>query len=114
MDRSFILAGVCGIPAGATSVAVNVTVTQPAAAGHLRIYPAGTQPPQTSIINFGAGQTRANNAILTLGNGVVLVRNDAPGTVHFILDVNGYFSASASRRARAAALQVSMRDFIRK
>jgi hypothetical protein len=84
----------CGIPAGATSVSANVTVTQPVAPGHLTIYPAdGTLPP-TSVISFRTGQTRANNAILSLssdGAGRVKVVNGAAGTVHVILDVNGYF-----------------------
>jgi hypothetical protein len=73
---------------------VNLTVTQPAAPGHLNIHPAGTATPLASSINFSAGQTRANNAILRLsadGSGSIVVENGAAGTVHFILDVSGYF-----------------------
>ena len=50
-------------------------------------------PPSTTI-NFGANQTRANNAIIALssdGTGRVDVKNDGAGTVHVIVDVNGYF-----------------------
>jgi hypothetical protein len=92
--RTFALAGTCGVPASARSVAANVTVTQPAAPGHLTIQPADLAPPLASTINFSTGQTRASNAILRLsldGSGSVTVENAAGGPVHFILDVNGYF-----------------------
>jgi hypothetical protein len=77
----------------ARAVAVNLTVTGATAAGDLRAYPGGTLLPAISSINYGAGQTRANNAILLLGAaGDIAVRCvQASGTVHFILDVTGYF-----------------------
>ncbi|HTO86253.1 MAG TPA: PQQ-dependent sugar dehydrogenase [Thermoanaerobaculia bacterium] len=91
--RSFHLGGQCNIPSSARAVAVNVTVAQPAADGDLRIYPTGAQVPATSVINFRAGQTRANNAVLLLSpTGDISVRYDAvSGTVQFLLDVDGYF-----------------------
>ena len=91
--RTFILAGRCGIPATATAVSVNLTVTQPSEAGNLRVYPAGIPVPGASSINYAAGQTRANNAITPVNAlGEVAVRCDqSSGSVHFILDVNGYF-----------------------
>ena len=69
-------------------------MTQPAALGHLTIHPADLGLPLASTINFSAGQTRANNAVLRLsndGSGSVTVYNGSTGSVHFILDVNGYF-----------------------
>lgn len=72
---------------------MNVTVTQPTAQGNLRLYPAGTPLPLVSSINYATGQTRANNTIATLnGLGELAVRcSQTSGTVHFVLDVNGYF-----------------------
>jgi hypothetical protein len=92
-QRTFVLAGACGVPNSARALSVNVAVTQPTVAGHLRIFPAGSPLPLVSAINYAAGQTRANNAVLPLGqNGAITVRcNQATGTVHFIVDVNGYF-----------------------
>jgi hypothetical protein len=91
-ERQFTLAGACGVPAGAKALSVNVTVTQPAAPGHLALYPANHPAPGTSVINFTAGATRANNAILALdAAGAVKVRSGANGTVHLVIDVNGYF-----------------------
>lgn len=92
--RSFNLAGVCGIPADAKSVSINVTVPNPPFGGFLVLYPGGTGLPSTSTINFSAGQTRANNAVVPIsadGNGTLLVTNGAPGSTDAVLDVNGYF-----------------------
>ena len=83
----------CGIPSGATSVSANVTVTLQTAQGHLTIYPADIALPIVSTIEFKVGLTRANNAVLGLssdGFGQVRVFNNSGGTVHVILDVNGY------------------------
>jgi hypothetical protein len=91
--RNFVIAGQCGVPATAKSVAVNLTATQPGSAGHLTAFPAGGAAPNASSLNFSAGQTRANNAVLSLGaGGAVSVNSVLPnGSVHFILDVTGYF-----------------------
>jgi uncharacterized repeat protein (TIGR01451 family) len=92
-DRTFPLFGQCGIPASAESVSVNLTVVDPSAVGNLRLYPAGTVLPVVSMLNYSAGQTRGNNAIVPLNAlGELAARcTQASGTAHFILDVNGYF-----------------------
>jgi uncharacterized repeat protein (TIGR03803 family) len=92
-SRDFTLAGACGIPKSAAAIAVNVTATEPGAPGSLTLYSAGSARPATSTINYGDGQTRANNATLSPNsNGTITVRcNQGSGTVHFVLDVNGYF-----------------------
>lgn len=93
-ERTFTATGTCGVPASARTMSVNITVTQPAAAGNLSLFPGNGTPTGTSSINFAAGQTRANNAMLALatdGTGSFAVQNNSAGTVHFILDVNGYF-----------------------
>ncbi|HEV2854012.1 MAG TPA: hypothetical protein VHC97_14535 [Thermoanaerobaculia bacterium] len=90
--RPFTLTGVCGVPVTAKALSLNVTVTQPGAPGFLTLYPGGQLKPQTSSINFAMGQTRANNAVLPLGDGTgILQVFTADGPVHLILDVNGYF-----------------------
>ena len=92
-SRVFVIAGQCGIPATALSVSVNVTITQPTAGGDLRLFPAGSALPPTSTINYRIGQTRANNAVVSLGaaGDLGIQCDQATGSVHFILDVNGYF-----------------------
>ena len=59
------------------------------------MYAAGAGLPLVSAINFRAGQTRANNGIFPLGiNGAISVVDGQGGvdTVHFIVDVSGYFA----------------------
>ena len=92
--RNFVLAGQCGIPSNVSAVAVNIAVTQPTnGPGFLTLYPAGATRPVVSSINYSAGQTRANNAIVPVSaSGAIDVYcAQGGGTVHFILDVNGYF-----------------------
>jgi ELWxxDGT repeat protein len=95
-DRSFVLVLArpeCNIPLTASAVSLNIAVTQPAGAGNLRVLPTGGLMSTVSAINYAAGQTRANNAVVALGyGGAVTVRpSQSTGTTHFILDVNGYF-----------------------
>jgi hypothetical protein len=92
--RTFVLGGQCGIPAGASAVSLNVTVTQSTGPGDVRLFAGGSTLPLVSTLNYGTGQTRANNATVTLGiGGDMSVRVDQAGggTVQFIADVNGYF-----------------------
>jgi len=93
--RTFPVTGICGVPADAKSVTVNLTIVQPAAAGDLRIYPSGITAPLASTINFSAGQVLANNAILSLVGGTtpgsIDVQADTAGASHLVLDVTGYF-----------------------
>jgi uncharacterized repeat protein (TIGR01451 family) len=91
--RTFAIAGRCAIPLTARAVSLNVGVTSPTAAGNLRLYPTGSTPPLASAINYAAGQTRANNAVVALSAaGELDVRcSQGAGTVHLILDVSGWF-----------------------
>ncbi len=94
--RIVAIAGLCGIPPTAKSVSFNVTVTQPTGAGQLTLYAGNAPVPLASAISFGAGQTRANNAVLLLSSdGAGTLAGTATvaggGQVHLILDVNGYF-----------------------
>ena len=96
VERTFQVAGTCGIPATARSVAVNVSIVQPSGAGHLTLHPGDLAAPLTSTINFAAGATRANNAILALafdGTGTLSATPSVAGggTVHLLVDVSGWF-----------------------
>ena len=91
--RSFPGTGACGIPATAKALAVNLAAITPASAGHLQIAPGGTAATPTSVLNFAAGQTRANNALVLLGTGgdFVVVAGFPAGSVHLAVDVVGWF-----------------------
>jgi outer membrane protein assembly factor BamB len=93
--RLFAIAGRCGVPADAKTVAANVTAVQPGADGGIAVAPAGVSPPG-AVIDLRAGQIRANNAILGLTGyplgSVAAAANLPPGaSVHLVVDVYGYF-----------------------
>lgn len=91
--RSFtVSSGSCGIPADAAGISLNATVADATVAGSLRIFPGSGTPPATNTITFVPSKNRANNVTVGLVGGVLSVRNDqSSGTVHLILDVNGYY-----------------------
>ena len=86
--------GVCGVPSTALAVSLNLTVTQTQGAGHLVVFPTGEPQPTVSSLNYVAGQTRANAAVVPTGTaGQITVIAGASGT-HVIVDVNGYYAPS--------------------
>jgi uncharacterized protein (DUF1800 family) len=92
--RVWSLAGHCGISTGATAIAANITVVGPSAPGFLTLFPAGGVQPLASTINYSTNQVRANNAILPVGadGGIACAAGLASGSVHVIIDINGYFA----------------------
>jgi hypothetical protein len=91
-DRSFPIGGYCVVPADAKAVSANLTVVSAAALGELTLYPADQSFPGTWTISMPLSRARANNFVLMLSAaGALKVRNSATGTVHMIIDVNGYF-----------------------
>ncbi|MET9950361.1 N-acetylmuramoyl-L-alanine amidase [Streptomyces sp. NPDC006339] len=90
------VAGANGIPADATAVVLNVTATGPTSGGYVSVFPSGGTRPGVSNLNFTAGQTIPNLAIVPIGEaGKVSFYNHA-GTVDLLADVTGYFSADAT------------------
>ena len=90
-----IVAGRGGVPADATSAALNVTVVDPSGDGYATIYPCGTATPASSNINFGTAQTVANSAIIGLGtDGKVCIV--ASADAHFVIDANAAFSPTGT------------------
>lgn len=83
-----------GVPE-ATTVVLNVTVTEPAAAGYVTVYPCGpdpgnTDPPNASNLNYAPQQTVANGVLVKVGTGGdVCLYNSQP--THLVVDVTGYF-----------------------
>ena len=85
------------VPTDATAVLLNLTVDQTAAAGWLSAYPSGVSAPTVSNLNFVAGQTTANLAMVKVGtNGAVKLRNGAPTATQVVADVVGYVTGSGT------------------
>jgi hypothetical protein len=93
--RTFALAGACGVPADAKSVAVNLTVVNPGSDGSLGVFPGDEIAPLANSVTFRAGRTRANNANLAVsqdGNASLNVRTTlASGSADFLIDVVGFY-----------------------
>ena len=93
-QRDLAIGAACGIPMTAQAVSINVTAVDATADGHLRLFPAGGPLPTSSVVNFRIGLTRANNAIVQLGSAAAITvysGQAAPGAVHVVVDVNGWF-----------------------
>jgi murein DD-endopeptidase MepM/ murein hydrolase activator NlpD len=89
---SLLVAGQGGVPAsGVSAVVMNLTATN-TGGGWLNAYPSGPSTPPTSNLNFAAGQTVANRAIVPLGSdGKITIYNGGTRT-DVIVDVTGWFS----------------------
>jgi hypothetical protein len=84
--------GVDGVPANATAVALNVTVTDTTAASYLQVYPTSGTPPFVSSLNWSAGETVPNSVIVPVGtNGQVTFYNQL-GYTDLVVDLEGYFA----------------------
>ena len=94
VPRSFTLAGQCGIPAGAQAVSLNVTVVSPTGLGYVLLYPQGGSQPVVSTLNFTAGQTVANAAIVPLSATGSITVAAAIANTELLLDTNGYYAAA--------------------
>jgi hypothetical protein len=89
------ITGRASVPLDATSVVLNVTVTEAQASGFVTVYPCGTPIPTASNINFVAGSTVANLVVAKIGAGGAVCIFNNQGT-HLVADVNGYFPGSTS------------------
>jgi hypothetical protein len=91
--RNVQVAGAGGVPSsGVRAVLMNVTVAGPTAPSYLTIFPTGTPQPNSSSLNFVAGQAVPNLVTATVGaNGMVTIYNFA-GSTHVLFDVVGWYS----------------------
>jgi hypothetical protein len=101
--RTFTLTGQCGISTAAKAASLNITVVNAAGPGFILIYPDGGAQPLVSTLNYVAGQTVANAAVVPLGaTGGVTVVAGVSGT-DLIIDTNGYYYDSATGSLSLAA-----------
>jgi hypothetical protein len=63
------IGGRAGVPVGAGSVVLNVTITEPVRAGFVSVYACGSARPNAASVNFVAGQTVANLVVADLDAG---------------------------------------------
>lgn len=101
---SFRAGGAGGIPANASAVVVNLTVTETKSFGFLTAHAAGSPVPNASNVNYTPGQTVPNLAVIPVGrDGKVTISNNSSGSAQIIADVAGYFLPGTPERAGAFA-----------
>lgn len=82
-----------GIPNGVAAYSLNVTATNTTGPGFILIFPKDFNQPTVSTLNYVAGQTVANAAIVPAGtSGAVTVIAGVSGT-DLLIDINGYFTS---------------------
>jgi LPXTG-site transpeptidase (sortase) family protein len=94
-----VVAGIGGVPLGATAVVLNVTATGTSGGGYVSVFPAGVATPTVSNLNADqAGQTLANLVTVPVGTGGKVSVFSSVGT-HLIADVFGYYESASSAKA---------------
>ena len=78
-----------GVPLGAATVVLNVTVAGSTASGFVTVYPCGIPAPLASNLNYGINTVVANAVTVKVGtDGKVCLRNSGP--TELVVDVNGF------------------------
>ena len=90
------------VPATASAVVLNLTVTGPTRNTDVRAYPTGTPVPGASNVNAAAGQTVPNLVTVRIGdNGAITLRN-AAGSTDLVGDIAGWYTPGAGGAGFAA------------
>lgn len=84
-----------GVPAGATGVLLNTTVTDTTAGSFLTIYPTGQARPLASNLNWIAGVTVPNLVEVPLGSGGQVTAFNLSGSADVVADVEGYYGPNS-------------------
>lgn len=87
--------GVGGVPlSGVEAVALNVTATNGTALeSYLTVYPAGTNRPLASNLNFGTGKTIPNLVMARVGTGGRVAIYNNSGFADVVADVQGWYAS---------------------
>jgi hypothetical protein len=91
-SRYFAVSLASTAPADATAATVNVTVTDPQGDGYVTAYPCGSPVPDASNVNFAAGQSVPNLAVVRIGTSRSLCFFSSVAT-HLIVDSAGWFGS---------------------
>jgi glucose/arabinose dehydrogenase len=90
----FSLAGKAGFPADATAALLNLTATNTAAPGYVRVYPCGEEL-DVSNVNYAGGQTVANLAsVKVAAGGDICFRSYAQADI--VIDLAGWYSPTGT------------------
>lgn len=89
---SLSIANPASIPADNPTLILNITATDPTDNGDLQAYPSSVPQPSSSLVNFAAGETVPNLALVNTATGnAFTITNQSSGTTDIVVDTNGYF-----------------------
>ena len=80
------------VPPNAAGVAINVTITEPALAGFVTVFPCQAALPVVSNVNYVPGQVVANLVQIGVADGEVCVHSSA--SAHIVIDLQGTYDAA--------------------
>ncbi|MDH6461540.1 hypothetical protein M2302_001710 [Micromonospora sp. A200] len=104
---SLPIESIAGVPTpDISAVVLNVTVTQPTAAGFITVYPTGGGWSNASNVNFVAKETVPNQVTVPVVNGSVSFHHSGQGTVHLVADLQGFYAESGSGFAPVSPVRV--------
>lgn len=92
------VAGVSGIPAGISAVAVNISSIHPTSTTFLTAHPSGSSRPSTATLNPQPGLVVPNMSIVGVGSDGVLDIFNERGHVDITVDVAGYYRTTSGVR----------------
>lgn len=110
------VAGMAGVPEGATGVLLNVATVRPNGPGYVVVYPdaagtGATTPPAGSTVNFEPGADVANTAFVALPpNGRVCYSTQGAPLVRLVWDVAGYTLETSGIVTQAPQRLLDTRD----
>jgi len=82
-----------GLPAGVSSVALNVTATgETASSGYVTVWPYGSNRPTTSSLNYTAGKAVSNMVMVAVGPGGNISLYNSAGSTDLIAYLSGYYA----------------------
>jgi hypothetical protein len=81
-----------GLPAATSAVTLNVTAVAPTRRGFLTVFPGGARRPDTSTLNFEAGQNIPNMITVAVGAGGTVSFYNFSGSTQVLADVAGYYA----------------------
>jgi hypothetical protein len=88
--RIFGAAGRCGVPAGARSLAADVSALQARRAGTLRLFAAGAAPGSGASLTFRAPRRQFQGVTVPLSSGGAFAARTTRA-VHLVVEVVGYY-----------------------
>jgi hypothetical protein len=94
------IAGRGGVPAtGAAAAVLNVAATGTTAPSYITVHPTGEARPLAANLNFLAGETVSNRAMVKLGAGGKVTIFNAAGSADVVVDVNGWYGDESATTA---------------